>query len=80
MADQDGMRAGGAIARLAGNPYPPEAFHRGDYHRLRAGAYRVACMTWSPSGASPDLHVRHVLHLAKDEPHRTRGHAEDDQG
>jgi hypothetical protein len=38
MADQDGMRAiGGAIAQLAGNPYPPDAFHRGDYHRLRAG-------------------------------------------
>jgi hypothetical protein len=28
----------------------------------------------------PDLHARHVLHLAKVEPHRTRGHAEDDQG
>jgi len=42
MADQDGMRAiGAAIARLADNPYPPEAFHRGDYHRLRAGPYRV---------------------------------------
>jgi mRNA-degrading endonuclease RelE of RelBE toxin-antitoxin system len=21
--------------------HPPEAFHRGDYHRLRAGPYRV---------------------------------------
>ena len=43
MADQDGMRAiGAAIAQLAGNPYPPEAFHRGDYHRLRVGLYRVA--------------------------------------
>jgi mRNA-degrading endonuclease RelE of RelBE toxin-antitoxin system len=45
MADQDGMRAiGGAIAQLAGNPYPPDAFHRGDYHRLRAGPYRIAYM------------------------------------
>jgi len=42
MADQDGMRAiGAAITQLADNPYPPEAFHRGDYHRLRAGPYRV---------------------------------------
>jgi mRNA-degrading endonuclease RelE of RelBE toxin-antitoxin system len=39
------MRAiGGAIAQLAGNPYPPEAFHRGDYHRLRVGPYRVVYM------------------------------------
>ncbi len=42
MADQDGMRAiGAAITQLTSNPYPPEAFHRGDYHRLRAGPYRV---------------------------------------
>ena len=42
MADQDGMRASGvAIAGLADDPYPPEAFHRGDYHRLRVGPYRV---------------------------------------
>jgi mRNA-degrading endonuclease RelE of RelBE toxin-antitoxin system len=27
--------------QLADDPYPPEAFHRGDYHRLRAGPYRV---------------------------------------
>ena len=40
------MRAiGGAITQLAGNPYPPEAPHRGDYHRLRAGPYRVVYMT-----------------------------------
>ncbi len=39
------MRAiGGAIAQLAGDPYPPEAFHRGDYHRLRVGPYRVVYM------------------------------------
>ncbi len=45
-ADQDGMFAiGGAIAQLAGNPYPAEAFHRGDYHRLRVGPYRVVYMT-----------------------------------
>ena len=42
LADQDGMRAiGTAVAELAGNPYPPDAFHRGDYQRLRVGAYRV---------------------------------------
>jgi mRNA-degrading endonuclease RelE of RelBE toxin-antitoxin system len=42
MADQDGMHSiGAAISQLADDPYPPEAFHRGDYHRLRAGPYRV---------------------------------------
>lgn len=44
MHDQDGMLAiGSAVAALAGDPYPPppEGFHRGRYHRLRAGAYRV---------------------------------------
>jgi mRNA-degrading endonuclease RelE of RelBE toxin-antitoxin system len=42
MADQDGMRAiGAAISQLADDPYSPGAFHRGDYHRLRAGPYRV---------------------------------------
>jgi mRNA-degrading endonuclease RelE of RelBE toxin-antitoxin system len=38
------MRAiGAAIAALADNPYPepPDGFHRGRYHRLRAGAYRI---------------------------------------
>ncbi len=36
------MRAiGGAVAGLAVDPYPPEAFHRGGYHRLRVGQYRV---------------------------------------
>ncbi len=40
--DQDGMRAiGAAVAALASDPYPPEAFHRGRYHRLRVGQYRV---------------------------------------
>ena len=42
LADQDGMRAiGAAVAGLAVDPYPAEGFHRGDYHRLRVGAYRV---------------------------------------
>ena len=42
MNDQDGISAiGAAVIRLAENPYPPEAFHRGDYHRLRVGLYRV---------------------------------------
>lgn len=42
MNDQPGMRAlGEAVGRLAGNPEPPEGFHRGRYHRLRIGPYRV---------------------------------------
>jgi mRNA-degrading endonuclease RelE of RelBE toxin-antitoxin system len=42
MRDQDGMRTiGVAIAALVDDPYPPEAFHRGRYHRLRVGRYRV---------------------------------------
>jgi ParE-like toxin of type II ParDE toxin-antitoxin system len=42
MRDQEGMRAvGAAVAALAGDPYPREAFHRGRYHRLRVGRYRV---------------------------------------
>jgi mRNA-degrading endonuclease RelE of RelBE toxin-antitoxin system len=42
MRDQDGMRAVGvAIAALADDPYPAEGFHRGRYHRLRCGPYRV---------------------------------------
>ena len=42
MADQDGMRRIGAVvAALAADPYPPEAFHRGDHYRLRVGRFRV---------------------------------------
>jgi hypothetical protein len=32
---------GAAVAALAADPYPLEAFHRGDYHRLRVGRLRV---------------------------------------
>jgi mRNA-degrading endonuclease RelE of RelBE toxin-antitoxin system len=42
--DQHGIHAiGAAIAALADDPYPgpPAGFHRGRYHRLRAGAYRI---------------------------------------
>lgn len=42
--DQDGIRAiGTAITALASDPYPPppEGFHRGRYHRLRVGFYRI---------------------------------------
>jgi mRNA-degrading endonuclease RelE of RelBE toxin-antitoxin system len=44
MHDQACMRAvGAAVAALAVDPYPepPEGFHRGRYHRLRAGGYRI---------------------------------------
>ncbi len=42
LRDQDGMRAiGGAVAALADDSYPPHGFHRGRYHRLRVGRYRV---------------------------------------
>jgi mRNA-degrading endonuclease RelE of RelBE toxin-antitoxin system len=42
LSDQSGIRAiGAAIAGLADNPYPAEAFHRGEYHRMRVGSYRV---------------------------------------
>ncbi len=44
MSDQDGMRAiGAAIEGLADDPcpLPPEGFHRGAYHRLRVGDFRV---------------------------------------
>jgi mRNA-degrading endonuclease RelE of RelBE toxin-antitoxin system len=44
LQDQDGMRAiGVAVAALTDDPYPPppEGFHRGRYHRLRAAGYRI---------------------------------------
>ena len=42
LRDQDGMRAVAvAVAALADDPYPSEGFHRGRYHRLRVGQYRV---------------------------------------
>ena len=42
LRDQDGMRAiGAAVAALADDPYPQEGFHRGRYHRLRVGQYRL---------------------------------------
>jgi mRNA-degrading endonuclease RelE of RelBE toxin-antitoxin system len=42
MRDQDGMRAiAAAVDALPGDPYPPDAFHAGEYHRLRVGHYRV---------------------------------------
>jgi mRNA-degrading endonuclease RelE of RelBE toxin-antitoxin system len=44
MYDQDGMHViGAAIEGLADDPYPlpPRGFHRGRYHRLRAGTYRI---------------------------------------
>lgn len=41
MRDQDGMHAVTAVAGLADDPYPSKGFHRGDWHRLHVGAYRV---------------------------------------
>ncbi|WP_165959114.1 type II toxin-antitoxin system RelE/ParE family toxin [Actinomadura sp. KC345] len=42
MRDQEGMRRlVDAVARLAEDPYPSEAFVRGEYHRLKVGPYRV---------------------------------------
>jgi hypothetical protein len=42
MADQDGMRAIGlAVTALVLDLYPPEGFHRGGYHRLHVGRFRV---------------------------------------
>jgi mRNA-degrading endonuclease RelE of RelBE toxin-antitoxin system len=42
LRDQDGMRTiAAAVAALADDPYPSEGFHRGRYHRLRVGQYRV---------------------------------------
>jgi hypothetical protein len=42
IADQPGMRAlNAAVAALADDPEPAQAYVRGDYRRLRAGDYRV---------------------------------------
>jgi mRNA-degrading endonuclease RelE of RelBE toxin-antitoxin system len=42
MQDQGGMRAiSSAVAALTDDPFPAGAFHRGEYHRLRVGPYRV---------------------------------------
>ena len=42
MRDQAGMRAVvEAVGCLADDPYPAEGFHRGRYHRLRVGQYRI---------------------------------------
>jgi len=42
MRDQDGMRAiVASVDALAGDQNPPDAFHAGEYHRLRVGQYRV---------------------------------------
>lgn len=44
MHDQDGLHAvDAAVSALADDPWPPppDGFHRGSYHRLRVGRYRV---------------------------------------
>lgn len=30
-----------AVRALGDDPYPAEGFHRGDYHRLPVGPYRI---------------------------------------
>jgi len=53
MGDQSGIRAiNQAVATLADDPEPPDAFVRGSYRRLRVGAYGCCTKwrtTWSPS-------------------------------
>jgi mRNA-degrading endonuclease RelE of RelBE toxin-antitoxin system len=42
MHDQDGMRViVAAVDALANDPHPAAGFHRGRYHRLRVGEYRI---------------------------------------
>jgi mRNA interferase RelE/StbE len=42
MHDQDGIRAiVAAVDALADDPTPAHGFHRGRYHRLRVGDYRI---------------------------------------
>ena len=42
VADQQGMHAiNAAVRALADDPAPLEAFVRGEYRRLRVGAYRI---------------------------------------
>ncbi len=42
MQDQTGMWAlGEAVGRLVDDPEPAEGLHRGRYHRVRVGRYRV---------------------------------------
>jgi hypothetical protein len=48
-----------AVAGLAANPYPPEAFHRGEYHRLRVRLYRVVYVV-----AGDLITVEHVDRVA----------------
>ncbi len=45
-ADRDGMRViGAAVAALAKDPLPADGIHAGEYHRLRAGAYRAVYLS-----------------------------------
>ena len=47
--DQEGMRRlVSAIDMLAEDPRPPEAFIRGEYHRLHVGPYRVLYLVQDP--------------------------------
>lgn len=42
LRDQDGVLAVlAAIDALADDPFPPQGFHAGEYHRLKVGPYRV---------------------------------------
>jgi mRNA interferase RelE/StbE len=49
-----------AIDALAVGPRPPGSFHRGDYHRLRAGRYRVLYQITEDT-----VLVRHIARVAE---------------
>jgi mRNA interferase RelE/StbE len=49
-----------AIDALAADPRPAGAFHRGDYHRLRVGPYRVLYQITEDT-----VVVRHIARVAK---------------
>jgi mRNA interferase RelE/StbE len=49
-----------AIDALAADPRPAGSFHRGDYHRLRAGRYRVMYQITGDT-----VLVRHIARVAQ---------------
>lgn len=49
-----------AIDALAADPRPPGSFHRGDYHRLRVGRYRVLYQITKDT-----VLIRHIARVAE---------------